>query len=262
MDNLQEKANSPQPKEYRPRQGAEPNGNAGLQSMTSQAYSILRTDIISGKLEPGRKLKLEELRKQYKLGSSPIREALSRLSSDQLVERIDQRGFRVAVVSAEDFNELLKTRCWVEERALRESIANGDGAWEDQVVLATFHLTRTPHSQPRDAAIGGAEWDRRHKHFHMTILSACGSSLLLQFCSKLYDHNIRYRQLAGITAHSQRDINHEHQAITDAILAHDADLATELLISHYELTGKLLAESMATYFDASLSTTVDRPRKS
>ncbi|MGI9492376.1 MAG: GntR family transcriptional regulator, partial [Geminicoccaceae bacterium] len=61
---------------------------------------------------------MDELRQAYGSGSSPIREALSLLTSDGLVERVDQRGFRVSLVSAETFDELLTTRCWLEERAL------------------------------------------------------------------------------------------------------------------------------------------------
>ena len=65
------------------------------ESMTSRVYSLMRNDIISGALKPGMKLKVEQLRGQYKVGTSPIREALSLLTSDHLVERIDQRGFIV-----------------------------------------------------------------------------------------------------------------------------------------------------------------------
>ena len=53
---------------------------ASSESMTSRAYMRLREDIISGELEPGRKLKIEELRRKYDVGTSPIREALSLLT--------------------------------------------------------------------------------------------------------------------------------------------------------------------------------------
>ena len=76
----------------------------GSSSITSQAYSRLRSDIMSGVLTPGKKLKIEELRSLYDFGSSPIREALSMLTSDLFVERIDQRGFRVADVSEKEFD--------------------------------------------------------------------------------------------------------------------------------------------------------------
>ena len=107
------------------RTATQPDAQAAQESLTSRVYARLRADILAGRLEPVRKLRIEELRKSYGVGASPIREALSHLASDHLVERLDQRGFRVTDVSGEEFNELRKTRCWLEERALRESIAHG-----------------------------------------------------------------------------------------------------------------------------------------
>ncbi len=216
--------------------------SGGAESITSRAYARLRSDIMSGQLQPGRKLKIDELRKLYDVGTSPIREALSLLTSDKFVERIDQRGFRVATVSLSEFDELLKTRCWLEERALRESIANGASGWEEQVVLATYRLSRVPRSNADDHFVANAEWEERHKHFHMTLISASGSLILYKFCDQLYDQNIRYRQLSGSTAFPARDVNAEHGAICDAVLARDADLAVNLLIEHYVNTGNFLRE--------------------
>ena len=216
----------------------------GRASMTSRAYARLRADIISGVLVPGQKLKIEELRQIYDAGTSPIREALSLLTSDHFVERIDQRGFRVAPVSSKEFDELLKTRCWLEERALRESIANGDSSWEEQVVLAAYRLSRVPRSQVDDHFVANAEWEVRHKHFHVTLISACDSSMLMKFCDQLYDQNIRYRQLSSIQAYPSRDVTAEHGAICDAVLARDADLAAKLLVSHYNNTGDFLKDQL------------------
>ncbi len=213
-------------------------------SMTGRAYEQLRSDIITGKLKPGRKLKVEELRREYEMGTSPIREALSLLTSDHFVERLDQRGFRVANISEKEFFELLKTRCWLEERALRESIANGDNDWEEQVVLANHRLSKTPRSESADHFIANAEWEKRHKEFHMVILSQCGSSHLLKFCDQLYDQNVRYRQLSGTTAYPKRDVAKEHTAICDAVLARNADEAVRLLIEHYKNTSFFVSEEL------------------
>lgn len=216
------------------------NDLSGTLSMTSRVFTQMRSDIISGALEPGRKLKIEELRQKYDVGTSPIREALSLLTSDHLVERLDQRGFRVMEVSLGEFEELLQTRIWLEERALRESIEKGESGWEEQVVLAAYRLSRVPRSEAEDAFVSSTEWENRHKHFHMTLLSACGSSIMLKFCNQLYDQNTRYRQLSGPSAYPSRDINAEHGAICDAVLARNADLASELLIAHYLRTSDFL----------------------
>lgn len=222
-----------------------PNDGGSSESMTSRVYSQLRGDIITGKLTPGQKLKIEELRRAYDVGTSPIREALSLLTSDHFVERIDQRGFRVTHASAEEFAELLKTRCWLEERALRESIEHGSTAWEEQVILATYRLSRVPRSESAENFVAIEEWENRHKIYHMTLLSACGSSIMMKYCDQLYDQNVRYRLLAGSTAYPKRDINAEHSEISDAILARDADLAVRLLVSHYTNTGKFLHDSLS-----------------
>ena len=214
-------------------------------SLTSQVYDSLRTDIIEGNLEPALKLKVEELRKRYGVGASPVREALSLLASDGLVDRIDQRGFRVSVVSAEDFADILNVRCWLEERALRESIKNGDAAWEERVVLAFFRISKEPRSIGGEGDfVANPEWERLHKEFHMQLISACGSPTLLEICDRLYDRNVRYRNLAGPDSYPKRDINLEHQEIMDAALVRDEDLATDRLTAHYKKTGGFLEKKI------------------
>jgi DNA-binding GntR family transcriptional regulator len=64
------------------------------------------------------------LRARLGIGASPILEALSLLPSDQLVERIDHRGFRAAETTRENFEEILTLRCSLEDIALRQNIAN------------------------------------------------------------------------------------------------------------------------------------------
>ncbi|WP_420402362.1 GntR family transcriptional regulator [Nisaea sp.] len=213
-------------------------------STTALTANRIRADILSGFLEPGRKLKIGDLSMRYDVGATPVREALSLLTSDALVERIDQRGFRVAVVSRSEFGELLKTRCWLEERALSESLAHGDQAWEEALVLAHHHMSRFPRSRGAEGFEANPEWEVRHKRFHMALISACGSSILLRYCEQLYDQNVRYRMIAGPSAYPSRHINEEHEAILNAALDRDADTAVSLLISHYEKTGRFLEERL------------------
>jgi len=213
-------------------------------SVTAQVYERARADILAGVLQPGQKLKIDELRQTYGSGSSPIREALSLLTSDGLVERVDQRGFRVTLVSAQSFDELLTTRCWLEERALTESILRGGKDWEERVVLAEYHLSRTERSISKNAFITNQDWERRHKDFHMALISACGSSILLNFCNQLYDQNVRYRHVAGKVAFPKRNIAKEHQAIMRASLDRDAASAVKGLLDHYRATGAFLTKGL------------------
>lgn len=218
---------------------------SGGASITAQLFDRLRDDILNGMLEPGQKLKIESLREHYAVGASPVREALSMLTSEGLVQRLDQRGFRVSDISVSAFEELLRTRCWLEERALRESIASGSAAWEEGVLLAHHRLTKTPRTSGQGEA-ARPNWEKAHKLFHMSLLSACGSGFLIGFCEQLYDLNIRYRNIAGSVAYPSRNVAAEHQAICDAAIAHDADEAVRLLVAHYTETGEFLQMQLNT----------------
>jgi len=213
-------------------------------SLTSRVYAKMRADIISGALAPGQKLKIDDLIKGYKVGNSPVREALSLLVSDALVERLDQRGFRVVEVSAKEFDELLKTRIWLEERALRESIANGKTEWEEGIILSTYRLAHTARSTSDEKFVANEEWEVLHKAFHMSLISACGSEILLKICNQLYDQNTRYRHLTGPSAYPSREVKDEHGALSEAVLARETEEAVTLLTSHYQKTAGFLRENI------------------
>lgn len=205
-------------------------------SATRGAYLKLREMILTGELPAGEKLKIEQLRGLLSTGASPVREALSLLTSDMLVERIDQRGFRAAPVGKANFEEILMLRCTLEETALRASIQNADSTWEDRLVLSHHHMKK---------ASGSSNFEEAHKAFHMTLLDNAGLPMLERYCSQLYDLNIRYRYLAaGGPSYRKRSIASEHEEILDAALDHNADAATENLINHYRRTGDYLSSQM------------------
>ena len=68
------------------------NGAGGI-TRASAVYEQLRWDITHGILEPGSKLRVEAISQRYKVGASPLREALSRMSAEGLVDRAVGRNF-------------------------------------------------------------------------------------------------------------------------------------------------------------------------
>ncbi|WP_051661237.1 FCD domain-containing protein [Bosea sp. 117] len=210
-------------------------GAQEFRSRTSETYARIHGDVVSGKLKPGVKLKIEQLREEYDVGATPVREALSFLAADGLVVREDQKGFRVAEVSADEFEDLLAVRCMIEERALRLAISRGGRKWEEGIVLARFRLSGVGRIEGNEA-----EWERHHRAFHMSLLAACGSSLLLRLSKQFYDENNRYRHLSRLNHATTRDVRGEHEEIAEAVLARDTDRAVGLLVEHYTKTGNLL----------------------
>ena len=135
---------------------------ASPSTQASTVYDRLREDLLSGKLEPGRKLQMRFLTEMYQTGQTPLREALNRLTADGLVECREQRGFYVADISRNELIELTKTRCWVKSLALRESMAAANPQWEE-LLLAAHRLGRTPRSLNSEHFEDNPEWERLHR---------------------------------------------------------------------------------------------------
>ncbi len=216
---------------------------ASQPTLASSVYERLRNDILRGELAPGHKLRIEFVSERYAAGHSPVREALNRLSSDGLVERRDQRGFCVAAASAADLVELTRTRCWLEEIGLRESMKVFAHEWEEGIVLAQHRLSRIPRSTTPDEYHENPEWERAHRAFHRSLIAGCGSRWLLGFCDQLADQAYRYRQLSVQRVYPKRKEKGEHEAIVQAVLKHDADGAVALLNEHYRTTADIILKS-------------------
>ena len=247
---------------------ANPNGNTGgAPTLATTLYDQLRTDLLAGLHEPGGRLAIEALCERYATSQTPLREALNRLVADGLVLRREQRGFAVSEVSADDLVEITRTRCWLEEIALRESIAARCPAWEEALVLAHHRLARTPRSLREDTFEDNPLWEPLHRAFHRALISGCGSRWLLGFCDQLADQHHRYRRLSAPKAFARkRGVKGEHQALFDAAVAGDADQAVALLRAHFERTARVILGDTARleiappHHRALPSQTITRPR--
>ncbi|MET0049071.1 MAG: GntR family transcriptional regulator [Sedimenticola sp.] len=202
-------------------------------TMAGLLYGQLREDIIKGSLSPGSKLKIEPLRKQYDVGATPLREALSRLSADGFVVMEGQRGFRVSPISLEDLDDVTEMRIALELKALRKSILNGGDDWESRVVASYYQLKKMEENGPFDQI---EAWEQRNHDFHAALISACTSKWLLHFYSILYDQHKRYRNISLTTNLGKRDLIGEHNRIYEAALARDADKACKETEQHIRLT--------------------------
>ena len=208
-------------------------------SLTSLAHDRIREMVLSGELPPGSRIHIDALRAKLDIGASPVREALSILSSQQLVVRNEQRGFWAPAISADDFGILLETRCRVEALAFADAIRHGGAEWEERIVLLRYRLNTL------DRVNDNAAWETAHRGFHTALISACPSPYLLNFCAQLYDLAVRYRNVARLAAYPTRQISDEHSAISEAALARNSDLAVDLLVDHYRKTGEFLFSKLA-----------------
>lgn len=219
-----------------PAAGAAEAAPAG--TLATAICNRVRAEILSGARRPGGRLRLEELKTHFEVSWSPLREALSRLVAEGLVEADESRGYRVAAVSRAELDDVIRMRAALESMALRQSIERGDDAWEADVLAAHHRLSKLEGKHDLE------EWETRHRDYHAALSRACGSPLLLQFCAQLHEQFARYRKLFLAANPLDRRVASEHRELTEAALARDAERACATMQAHIERTGRNILASI------------------
>lgn len=200
------------------------------ETIGENAYRRIRADIVFGHARPGQKLKLDALKADYGASVSTLREILNRLASEGLVTAEGQRGFEVAPVSVGNLREVAALRLLLEGHALEQSFAAGDMEWEGRVVAAHHKLSRM-EKRMKDGDRSETElWKRYDWGFHQALISACGSQVLMETHSGVFDKYLRYQMIA---LSFRGDIAaREHRTLLDCALSRDAGKAKQTLERH------------------------------
>lgn len=220
-------------------------------TLSQELEARLRADIISGVLKPRDRLRVNNLAVQHGVSATPIREALQHLAAQGLVHIDPQAGARVASVNLEEMSDLYSVRAMVEAEATRRAILRGGldwlakvmNSWEELKVLET---TQSSASSLTDAGM----WISAHREFHRTILSACGSPLLLRFIETLYDHSARYQSVLRGNPVFVLDSPTEHAELVEAVLRRDADKAAGIIETQLALASVRLLSDLGGYPEA------------
>jgi GntR family transcriptional regulator, carbon starvation induced regulator len=212
--------------------GPRPGNGTIHKTMAERVFHQVRADIMSGFLAAGKKVKADDLKARYGVGTSPVREALFQLVSEGLVKADGQRGFRVATLSEEELADITEWRGALECEALRRSILAGDLDWEATAVAALHRLKRASAPNGLSDVERADQWENSHRAFHFALYSACGSPWALRFCELLIAQGERYRR--SFLRYDKIDpaITQEHEDLIAAALMRDADRAVTILKAH------------------------------
>lgn len=211
---------------------------------TSTVYDLIRSEIMNGSLPADTKLKTRNLAMRFDVGLSPIREALSRLSSEGWVIQSERRGFSVVPATVDELWNLHHARCVLNETCLRESIEHGDMKWEENVLLSYMRMSRLQRPTSVEASAEMDHWNMQHRTFHSSLINAALSQRLVGHCEQLFDEIERYRRIGLSHRISHNDVADEHQGIAEAAVARDSTLAVRLLNAHFTRTVELVDQAL------------------
>lgn len=206
--------------------------------LADELYALLKKRILSHEMPAGDKINIDKLARDLGVSNIPIREALSRLSSEGLVSVVPFKGMFVAAMNAKDIDEIFEIRLSLESLALRKAAARIP---KDRLRLI---LAETKASQ-EDADANQASASRMFKMnegLHGTILAYADNENLQRMVVSLIERIYRYLNLLNFTI-ALADEREEHVRILNALLADDMDEAGAALERHLQRARQRLRDS-------------------
>lgn len=195
-----------------------------MTSTTQDPYDALRTGLIWGRWKSGERLIPQHLKEEFGCTSSVLREAMLRLVGEGFVVSERNLGFRAVAHSEETFREAAHLRLVLEREAVALSLKNGDFDWEIALSAAYQKLAYVEKqmTDTQDAKKYVRHWSIQDWEFHSTVMSACGSDLLMRAYKSAFD---TFRMYAVTTfpnyGFSQEITAKEHQDIYETAINRD-----------------------------------------
>jgi DNA-binding GntR family transcriptional regulator len=207
------------------------------------AYLALKARLLVGDFAPGSRLVEERLADELGVSRTPIREALSRLHSEGLVERLPEGGFAPTLIDLHLILELYEIRFALETRAIRRTVRGRQAHDLDRV--AELRSDWVDLDEPgTDEEVDG-DFVLLDEDFHERLAGTAGNRELVDHLHKVNERIRIVRMQDFLTAERVGLTIRQHTSILDAVLDGDLATAEERLIGHFDESLAVVEERAA-----------------
>lgn len=197
-------------------------------NLSQRIYEVLKDQIINEELGPGERLLDDKLASSFGVSRTPIREALTKLTSEGLVEIIPRSGVYVKKLTKKDIEEIYKIRKVLEGLAVREATSIIDDKKLEQLNLLL---------QKAERCSSGDDWQSYidlDVALHDSILKNCQNSRLYTVMTNLNTLIHVFRVRVARDKEKAGQALHEHKTILNAIKAKNPEKAEKAMMEHIE----------------------------
>jgi DNA-binding GntR family transcriptional regulator len=197
--------------------------------LSARIADELRSVILDGQMQPGARIRQEDLATRFGASRIPVREALRQLESEGLVLLVPNSGAWIAKINPEECVELYKMRELLEPLAMSESVlrlSEGEITMLDQMV------------QQMEAMTSVEDYIRQDRQFHLLCYSKAKMPRLLAMIEQFWNSTQHYRRslVAGIFAKQCPFSDPHHRIILDAVKERDVEAVRTIIYLHIRRT--------------------------
>ncbi|MCQ4161903.1 GntR family transcriptional regulator [Roseomonas sp. GC11] len=207
-------------------------------SLTEQAVTALRREILTTRLMPGETLSEAVAAQLLGLGKAPVRAALARLAEEGLVQAVPRRGWIVSLVTIRDIHEVFDLRLILEPEAARRAAGRVDAE-----ALRRLDSVCACGYRPEDQDSTHAFLDA-NKAFHVAVAELSGNNRMARQVDRLLDESTRMLTL-GLRARDRTgEMAHEHHELIEALALGRAEDAASIMRQQVTASRAMVLEAL------------------
>lgn len=210
--------------------------NLNKATLSEQIYNILRNDILTRAIGPGEKLTLKSLQERFGVSSTPVRDALTRLSDEGLAVYYSNIGVNVIELSKADLKELYQFMGDLDSLAILYAARHPEQGpvlrrLEENIRQTTVICQQKESPLPRQQVL---EWKELSDNFHLIFYDYCDNARLARAAEKQRSQLTIYSNLYETIPPCQSAIEAFHETIYEAYRNGDYELSARRMKLHLE----------------------------
>lgn len=206
--------------------------NLNKATLSEQIYEILRNDILTCTIRPGEKLTLKSLQARFGVSSTPVRDALTRLSDEGLAVYYSNIGVNVIQLTEADLRDLYQFMGDLDSLAILYASSYPDQAAVLKELEENIAKTSAIYEKDALSASEILTWKELSDHFHLIFYDYCNNVRLARAAQKQRSQLTIYSNLYETVQPFQTAIEKFHISIYEAYISGDYALSAERMREH------------------------------
>ena len=195
-------------------------------SLTDKAYNQIKEWVVRYHLKPGARLHVSDLAHALQMSQTPVREALSMLEKEHLIEREPQKGFRVSSLSMQGVEDLYDLRIALEVLAARQAAIRMTPSDRSRIARLLAEVGRLMKNGNKQRML------ELEQDFHVVILDASENKPLAEMGRAILDRIWIIQNINLLTTDHLSDAHPQHLNVFEAIKNGDSHKAAMLMSRH------------------------------
>lgn len=193
------------------------------ESLSAQAYKLIKQDIVTCTLKPGQLIAQAELTGAYDIGITPIREALRHLAQEGFVQSLPRLGYIVSLITVQDVEEIFEMRLLLEVATVRLAVERAS----DEQLQKISHQADFSYTYKDLASY--SEFLAQNAIFHHRIALLSGNQRLADMVEKTLNELNRVFHLGLDYRDSAEEMHQDHTRLAETLLGRDISGAQSVI---------------------------------